>query len=425
MSKLNFKLPTGTVVPNHIAIILDGNRRWARSRGLSPWEGHKAGAKAIMETLEASRKLGIHTLTVWGFSTENWERPEREITEIMNLVSKYLDVVKKESHKNKIKFIHLGRKDRLSKIVLSKILELEKSTKNYKAHTLNLALDYGGKDEILRAVRKIVDSKVSSEAIDQKLFESYLDTAGQPYPYVDLFIRTGGEQRTSGLMPWQMEYAEFYFEPVHLPDFTPDKLRDAVLDYSRRRRRFGGNDAVEHFRFKPELAAKFELAWWRLSKIPAGTKFSEYAFKHLKELYGLSKTYSKEAAKLMLQASISENKDKWKEAKVQLKKFYKLIKDEVKLAFEPEIVASLELKLRREIGGKNSVNEIGEAEEIAKKLYAEVYRISLFQAAKLAHLRVLAAYERSLAERGFGDDHWDRAQDYLEKFYTALKERVA
>ena len=412
-------LPAGTKVPDHIAIVLDGNRRWARSRGFSPSEGHRAGFKAVQSITKAARHWGVHTLTAWALSTENWqERPKGEYQVIMALARQALALIEKDAKKDGIRFVHLGRKDRLPGDIIKKITELEEKTRDYKSHVFNLALDYGGYDEIVRAVKKIVSEGVPSDKIDEKLFESYLDTADQPYPYPDLFIRTSGEQRTSGFLPWQMAYSEYYFESDHLPDFTPEKLRDAIFDYSRRRRRFGGNDAdaMKHFTFDPEIVARLELSWWRLSKIPAGTRLRDYAMDHLRKQFGLSKNLALQASKLLLGAIVNENGKQWDEAKRKLKKFYKLIKGELKLAFEPEVAASLEIQMRK---------TKGESEEIARQHLAEVYRISLFQAAKAAHLRVLAAIERNLAERGLGDQHWAKAEDYLQKFYRALKERVA
>jgi hypothetical protein len=240
------------------------------------------------------------------------------------------------------------------------------------------------------------------------MFEKYLDTKNQPYPYVDLLIRTSGEQRTSGLLLWQAAYAETYWEPDHLPDFSPEKLREAIIDFSRRRRRFGGNDKEDHLKFRPEIAAKFELNWWRLQNIPEGTKFTEYAYQHIKEVFGLSTKLAKEAAVLMTQAIIEEEDNKLKKAGIKLRKFYKLIKDEVKLAFEPAIVASLEIK-----AWQNKKDE-----EAQTDLVAETYRISEFQAKKAAHLRVLAEEQKELG-------NWDLAHEYLTKYYKALKDRVA
>jgi tetratricopeptide (TPR) repeat protein len=306
--------------------------------------------------------------------------------------------------------VHLGRKDRLPEDIRRQLVKIEADTAKYaQNHVFNLAVDYGGRDEIVRAIQKMVRDGVSADEIDEKKIEKYLDTWGQPYPNPDLFIRTSGEQRTSGLLPWQMAYSEFYFEPEHLPDFTPDKLKLAILDYSRRRRRFGGNDAIEHLTFKPELVAKLELKWWRLKKIPEEVGFVNYAANHFKEQFGLSKKLALDAARLMAEAFIEEKESKWERAGSKLRKFYKLIKDELKLAFEPKIVASLEVRMRK---------ENWEGEDATREFLAEVYRISLFQAAKAAHLRVLANIERNKG-------NWDKAEDYLQKYYRALKERVA
>lgn len=399
----------GVIVPDHIAVILDGNRRWARSRGLHTLQGHKAGFEAGLKIAKASREWGVHTFTVWGFSTENWDREETEIKYLQKLFWKMAQVIEKDAMKDGIRFIHLGRKDRLPKDLIKYIEKLEEKTKNNKKHTFNVALDYGGHDEILRATKKIIDAGIPSSKLDEKTFASYLDTKDQPYPNVDLFIRTSGEQRTSGFLPWQLNYAEYYWEVDHLPDMTPEKLWDIILDYNRRRRRFGGNDAMDHLTFRPALTAKLELDWWRLGNIPEGMRFRDYAMKHLKEQFGLSKKLATEAAKLIIEALVEEKKSKWESAGKKLGKFYQLIKDELKLAFEPKIVASMEVKMRK---------EGGEVESSTREYLAEVYRISLFQAAKAAHLRVLANVERN---RG----NWDKAEDYLTKYYHALKERVA
>ena len=419
-------LPKGTVVPDHIAMILDGNRRWARARGLKPWEGHYYGYQALLKVAHSVRQLGIHTFTVWAFSTENWDRPQREIDEIMNLFKRGLKETEKDFHKEKIALVHLGRKDRLPGDLREEIIRIEAETAEYSSnHIYNLAIDYGGRDEILRATRKIVENGISEDKIDEKLFESYLDTAGQPYPAPDLFIRTSGEQRTSGLLPWQMAYTEFYFEPEHLPDFTPEKLKAAILDFSRRRRRFGANDTVEHLSFDPKITAKLELSWWRFANIPEGMRLRDYAMMHLKEKYGLSKKLALEAAKYLVEAISQEKAEKWDKAKGSMKRFYGLIKGEIKLAFEPKIVASMEVDFAKKMRSKDSVASASEAEAIATEHLAEVYRISLLQAAKAAHLRVLAEVERNLALRGLGEKHWIKAEDYLQKYYCALKERVA
>ena len=407
MSK-QITLPKGTIVPSHIAMILDGNRRWARARGLKPWEGHLAGFKAVEKLAYASRELGVHTFTVWAFSTENWERPKEEIDAIMNLFRRALKEKEKEFHKDKVALVHLGRKDRLPADIKSELTRIERETSKYaKHHIFNLAVDYGGRDEILRAAQKAIDAGVTK--LDERNFEKFLDTANEPYPNPDLFIRTSGEQRTSGLLPWQLVYAEFYFDNTHLPDFSPEKLREAIIDFSRRRRRFGGNDAAEHLKFDPKVVAKLEFDWWRLGKVPEGTAVSDYVLEHVKKQFGLSAKLAKDAAKYMAEAIVFQEDKKWDKAKISLKKFYKLLKNELKLAFEPEIVASLEVQ-------SNQLK--GENEEVTKEHLAEVYRISLFQAAKAAHLRVLANVAKNRGE-------WKLAEDYLHKYYSALKERVA
>ncbi len=421
MPEKTVSLPRGTIVPNHIAMILDGNRRWARSKGLPTLEGHRRGFDAGMKMAEAARNWGVHTFTVWGFSTENWDRDPKEIEYLMKLYKNMAWEIEKRAKKEEIRFVHLGKKEGLPQELVKCFADLEEKTRHYKKHVFNAAINYGGKDEIVRATKKIIDSGIRSKDLDDKVFASYLDTGDQPFPYVDLFIRTSGEQRTSGFLPWQLNYAEFYWELEHLPDMSPEKLRDIVIDFSRRRRRFGGNDAVEHLKFNPQVTAKFELSWWRLRNIPEGVKFRDYAINHLREQFGLSKELAKDAAKLLVESLIEEKDSKFDKSLSKMKKFYQLIKGELKLAFEPKIVASLEVKMRRELND----NRNSEAEETAKELYAEVYRISLFQAAKAAHLRVLAAVERNLAEKGMGEAHWAKAEDYLHKYYQALKERVA
>lgn len=402
-------LPKNTIVPNHIAIIPDGNRRWARSKKLHTLQGHKKGFEAAVKVCRTARDWGIHTVTLWGFSTENWDRSGEELKYLMKLYSKLITDFLQEAKENKVRIYHLGRKDRLPETLLRKLTKAEEETKKFKKFIMNIALDYGGHDDIIRAVQEMIKDGVPASKIDKKMFENYIDTKGQPYPYIDLIMRTSGEQRTSGFLLWQAEYAEYYWEKDHFPDFTPEKLKAAVLDYSRRRRRFGGNDATAHFTFDPKILTRLELNWSRLGNIPEGVDFSSYAMAHVKEQYGLSKKLAKTAAKYMLHAVRYQEAKKWQKAKASLKSLYKLIKEEVGLAFEPEIVASLELQMRK---------EGGVVEETAQKHLAEVYRVSLFQVAKVAHLRVLANIERNKG-------NWDKAEDYLNRYYIALKERIA
>lgn len=425
ISSTKYNLPPGTKVPDHICIAMDGNGRWARSRGMSATQGHDQAAGKIKKVIEYSRDLGVHTLTLWGFSTENWKRPKLETLKIMSIIKKYITQELKNAEKEGVRFVHLGRKDRLPKDVLKWIVKAEKETKNNKKYILNLAIDYGGHDEIIRAIQKIIKSGAKPEQVDEELVKSFLDTHDQPYPYPDLHIRTSGEQRTSGFMLWQSAYSEFYWEEALLPDLTYEHLRAAILDYSRRRRRFGGKGGQKHMKFRPEIVAGMELAWWRLGRIPENTKFTEYTFNHIKEQFGMSKKLSTRAAKYMALAVLQGRKSQWKKAKENLAEFYTLVKDEIKMAFEPEIAANLEVKLWQEMNHTNDIAVAADAEDIAKNLYAETYRMSLFQAGKVAHLRVMAGLERKMAEAGMGEEHWDRAEDYLQKFYRALKERVA
>jgi len=221
-----------------------------------------------------------------------------------------------------------------------------------------------------------------------------------------------------------LTYAEFYFENDHLPDFTPEKLRNAIIDYSRRRRRFGGNDTVDHLTFRPKVSAELEIAWSRLSKIPEGERLRDFAMEYLKEQYGLSKKLAKEAARYMLEAVRERNREDWGKARISLKEFYRLIKKQVKLAFEPEIVASLRVKLWQDLQADNFSSSKEVLEDTARDLIAEQFRISGFQASKAAHLRVLAETEMGIGGKE-SDLHWRKAEDYLQKYYKALKERVA
>lgn len=418
-------LPKGTKIPNHIAIIPDGNRRWARSRGLYTLEGHRAGFERAIELARTARSWGVHTVTLWGFSTENWDRTPKEINYLMKLYSRLIDDYMKDAMKEGVKIVHLGRKDRLPEFLIKKIVDAEVKTKDNKNYVGNVAIDYGGHDDIIRAVKTMISDGVGSEDVNKELFEKYLDTRNQPYPYVDLLIRTSGEQRTSGLLLWQMEYAEIFWESDHFPDFSPLKLRNAIIDYSRRRRRFGGNDKEEHFKFKPEVVAGLELNWWRLSKIPEDKTFEEYATNHIKEQWGLSVSHAKRAAINMIKAFRYGKKDNWKLATLNLKKFYRLIKEEVKLAFEPSIAASLQVRIWQKTENGEKAQLTREFEDTTRELLTEVYRISDYQANKMAHLRALATIEKNLAEHGEGDEHWDRAEEYLQMYYRALKDRVA
>lgn len=228
-------------IPQHIAIIADGNGRWAKSRGLPRYVGHTNGAKAVQRTIIACKDLGVKILTVYCFSTENWNRPKDEVDFLMNLFYKYLTRKPDNLIKNKIKVHVLGDKSRFSKNIQDAMEKLENLTKDFSDFTLNVALNYGGHQEIVFATKSIINDiktgKIKETDINENLFESYLYTAGQPNP--DLIIRTSGEQRLSGFLSWQSSYTEFYFPKIHFPDFNKRQVELAIEEYTKRDRRYG------------------------------------------------------------------------------------------------------------------------------------------------------------------------------------------
>lgn len=223
--------------PKHVAIIPDGNRRWARQKRLPAVEGHRRGLQQMEKIASEARQLGITTLTVWGFSTENWRREQEEVDYLDKLIISGLERLASRAGRENARISHIGRKDRLSDKLLQTIKDIEADTYNNDGHRLNIALDYGGRDEIVRAIRQIVDSGIASQDITEELISNHLDTQGVPDP--DLVIRTSGEYRTSGFLSWQSAYAEYYFSPLYLPDFGPAQFRQAIEEYSQRQRRFG------------------------------------------------------------------------------------------------------------------------------------------------------------------------------------------
>ena len=227
------------LVPKHIAIIPDGNRRWAKDHNLPSIQGHKKGFEVAQTLARKIRASGVPTLTFWAFSTENWKRDGREIKYLMQFYNKFLEKNLLGAEDEKVRYIHLGRKDRLPARLLEKIEKLETQTQKFKQYYLNFALDYGGHDEILRAVQKIIQKGTKSDAITEDLIEKNLDTANEPYPNPDLVIRTSGESRTSGFMPWQAAYAEYIFIDKYFPDLTEGDIDWALAEYERRQRRFG------------------------------------------------------------------------------------------------------------------------------------------------------------------------------------------
>ncbi|OFW63292.1 MAG: di-trans,poly-cis-decaprenylcistransferase [Actinobacteria bacterium RBG_13_63_9] len=224
-------------VPEHLAIIPDGNRRWARAHGLPEAEGHRRGAEVVENLMWQCRDWGVSVLTFWGFSTENWERSDTEVGYLMDL---FTDLIKRnvsELERNSVRFRHLGRRDRIPKRLRAAIDDAERRTRECSDFHFNLCLDYGGRDEIVRAVRCIVEEGLGPDGITEQTLGEHLDTRGLPDP--DLIVRTSGELRLSGILPYQSVYTEFAFVDKHFPDMTADVLREVFQDYSGRKRRFG------------------------------------------------------------------------------------------------------------------------------------------------------------------------------------------
>lgn len=232
---------TGMNIPNHVAVILDGNGRWAKKRFLPRNMGHKAGARAVEKILEDAHDIGIKYFTVYAFSTENWNRPQDEVSALMKLLRNYLEDCIKRANKNDMRVRVIGERSRLDKDILDRIEELEEASKNNTGINFTIALNYGSRDEITRAVRNIAkDCKsgiIDADSISEETISDYLDTKGLPDP--DLLIRTSGEQRLSNYLLWQLAYTEFYFTDVLWPDFNKDELVKAVVKYNERDRRFG------------------------------------------------------------------------------------------------------------------------------------------------------------------------------------------
>lgn len=229
-------------VPQHIAIILDGNGRWAKSKGMPRNYGHAQGSKNVERICEEAWRMGIKYLTVYAFSTENWSRPENEVAALMTLLRNYMKTCLKTAAKNDMKIRVIGDIDPLDDDIKKRIRELETATVNNGGLNFTIALNYGSRDEMTRAARKMAqdcaDGKLDPAQIDESVFESYLDTHGIPDP--DLMIRTSGEQRLSNYLLWQLAYSEFYFTDVPWPDFTKEELVKAIEEFNHRHRRFGG-----------------------------------------------------------------------------------------------------------------------------------------------------------------------------------------
>jgi len=225
-------------IPTHVGLIMDGNGRWATQRGLPRLAGHKAGVENVKPTVLAAKKFGIKYLTFYAFSTENWKRPQDEVSGIMNLLSIFIDKEVNNLHKEGVRILHIGRRERLDQGLRKKIEGAIELTKNNTTITVQMGLDYGGRDEITQAVRKIVASGVTPEEVTEELISQNLYTAGIPDP--DLIIRTSGELRTSNFLIWQSAYSEWIFPETYWPDFTEQVFWQMLVEYSRRDRRYGG-----------------------------------------------------------------------------------------------------------------------------------------------------------------------------------------
>ena len=229
-------------VPQHIAIILDGNGRWAKAKGMPRNYGHVQGSKNVEKICEAAYKMGVKYLTVYAFSTENWKRSKEEVDGLMKLFRSYLKKCIKLADKNKMRVRVIGEISAFDQNIQDSIVHLEEYSQKYDEIYFQIALNYGSRDEIVRGIRKLaqdaVDGKVKPEEIDEHVFDNYLDTAGIPDP--DLMIRTSGELRLSNFLLWQMAYTEFYFTDVAWPDFNKAELVKAIEKYNQRDRRYGG-----------------------------------------------------------------------------------------------------------------------------------------------------------------------------------------
>ena len=230
-------------IPNHIAIILDGNRRWAKDKGIVPTQGHVEGAKTLQKIVRHARKIGLKHMTVYAFSTENWKRAESEVELLMKLFKSYLDDYAEKSKENDICIKILGRRKELPKELIKSIEKAQEITRDCKSLTLNICINYGSRDEITNAAKTIAkdvqNGKLNIEDITEDTISNSLYTAGQPDP--DLLIRTSGEIRLSNYLMWQLAYAEFLFVNKHWPAFEPEDLDEAINLFNQRKRRFGAN----------------------------------------------------------------------------------------------------------------------------------------------------------------------------------------
>lgn len=229
-------------VPAHIAIIMDGNGRWAKSRFMPRTYGHKVGVETIRRVVKECSRLGVKYLTLYAFSTENWKRPKEEVSALMGLLVKYLRNELEELHKNNVKILTIGDISKLPQACIEELDHAKEKTKDNRGLVMSLALNYGGRNDLVNAVKNIsqevVDGKISVDDIGDDLISSHLSTKESPDP--DLVVRTSGEQRLSNFLLWELAYSEFYFADIHWPDFDEKELQKAIFAYQSRDRRFGG-----------------------------------------------------------------------------------------------------------------------------------------------------------------------------------------
>lgn len=225
-------------IPQHIAVIMDGNGRWARQRGLPRVAGHRAGTENIRAIVSEADKVGVRFLTLYAFSTENWGRPSVEVQGLMQILADYIDRETRNLHEQNVRLRHLGRLEGLSPRLRKKVQQAIDLTAGNSGLTLAVAFNYGGRADIIDAVRRVVALGISPDQIDERQIDRHLSTHGMPDP--DLVIRPSGEHRLSNFLIWQAAYSEYWFTPVLWPDFRPEHLHQAISDYGRRERRFGG-----------------------------------------------------------------------------------------------------------------------------------------------------------------------------------------
>jgi undecaprenyl diphosphate synthase len=442
MGKQPLTLPPGIKTPDHLAIIPDGNRRWARGRGQHTFYGHLRGFDLMPDLVRASREMGVHTLTLWVFSTENWDRDPEEVAYLMKLFEQMVERSLEDAHEQQARMVHLGRKDRVPDSLLRKIVRSEVETRDYGRHVLNIALDYGGHDELNRAIARLVGgltTAASSTARNETPLDwqavvgtyaarypifglaEFLDTAGQPYPLPDLLIRTSGEQRTSGLLNWQTAYTEYYFEPDHFPDFSLEKLRQAILDYSRRRRRFGGSESEARLAFDPEKVGKHEARAWRELRQGRSRQVRQLLLAAYEELYGLNHQAAAGAVDQLLRARENGDRRQWRQAEVELRPFFQAVKAASGLAFDVCCMSELEVDCWRRRAEDQPALEAALVEAMA-----EQFRLNRLQAGKAARLKLLALLEEDRASAPPDARHHTALnEEYWIRSYRALREMVA